>query len=98
MSELTIAVAHQSTSPFLRLRHYVADAQSPLDRMRDDRADESTNELADTGRNSRRSVWALADQGVVSLGNCATSVLLARSLAVAEFGIFALLLEEIGRA
>ena len=91
MSELTIAVNNQS-NPFVRLSTYVADAQSPLDRMREPVAD-ATNELADPARSSRRSVWALADQGVVSLGNCATNVLLARSLAVAEFGIFALLLE-----
>ena len=94
MSELTIAVANQSNIPFMRLRHYVADAQSPLQRMRDGAADVATdNELADPQRSTRRSVWALADQGIVSLGNCATNVMLARSLAVAEFGIFALLLE-----
>ncbi len=41
----------------------------------------------------RRGIWALADQGLVSLGNCATSVLLARSLSVGQYGIFAILLE-----
>lgn len=93
MSELNIAVANQSNIPFLRLAHYVADAQSPLERLRDDRAEDAANELTDKTRSTRRSVWALADQGIVSLGNCATNVMLARSLAVAEFGIFALLLE-----
>src|SRR5262245_22544082 len=98
MSELTIA-ATQSNIPFMRLRHYVADAMSPLERLRDDRtnaagkATDASNDLADPAQSSRRSVWALADQGIVSLGNCATNVLLARSLAVAEFGVFALLLE-----
>jgi len=52
-------------------------------RLRDDRAADAANELADPARNSRRSVWALADQGIVSLGNCVTNVMLARSLAVA---------------
>ncbi|MBC7783920.1 MAG: hypothetical protein H7144_08765, partial [Burkholderiales bacterium] len=68
--------------------------QSPLDRLRDDAAaSDASNDLANPVSSSRRSVWALADQGIVSLGNCTTNILLARSLAVAEFGIFALLLE-----
>lgn len=95
MSEPTIAVAaSHSNISFIRLSTYVADAQSPLARMRSERAGAKTsNDLSDPARSSRRSVWALADQGIVSLGNCATNILLARSLAVAEFGIFALLLE-----
>jgi O-antigen/teichoic acid export membrane protein len=48
---------------------------------------------AETGVVRRRGVWALADQGVVSLGNCATNVILARSLSVGQFGMFAILLE-----
>jgi O-antigen/teichoic acid export membrane protein len=48
---------------------------------------------AEEGVVRRRGVWALADQGVVSLGNCATSVILARSLSVGQFGLFAILLE-----
>ncbi len=35
--------------------------------------------------------WALADQGVVSLGNFMTQIVLARSLSRLEYGIFALL-------
>jgi O-antigen/teichoic acid export membrane protein len=37
-----------------------------------------------------RGGWALADQGIVSLGNFATSVLLARSLPKVEFGVYIL--------
>jgi O-antigen/teichoic acid export membrane protein len=48
---------------------------------------------SETGVVRRRGVWALADQGIVSLGNCATSVVLARSLSVGQFGLFAILLE-----
>ena len=48
---------------------------------------------AEHGVVRRRGIWALADQGVVSLGNCATSVILARSLSVGQFGLFAILLE-----
>ncbi|MGH7177084.1 MAG: lipopolysaccharide biosynthesis protein [Tepidisphaeraceae bacterium] len=43
----------------------------------------------------RRGFWALTDQGIVSLGNCVTNVLLARSLTVDDFGTFALLLEAV---
>jgi O-antigen/teichoic acid export membrane protein len=39
-----------------------------------------------------RSVWALADQGVVSLGNFFTTILLARALPQAEYAIYALTL------
>src|SRR5829696_6106635 len=95
MSELTIC-ANNPGVPHLRLSTFVADACSPLDRLRDDTVaapSDSSNELANPVSSSRRSVWALADQGIVSLGNCATNILLARSLAVAEFGIFALMLE-----
>ena len=38
----------------------------------------------------RASLWALADQGVVSLGTFLTSVVLARSLPPAEYGVFIL--------
>jgi O-antigen/teichoic acid export membrane protein len=41
----------------------------------------------------QRGFWALGDQAIVSLGNCATSVVLARSLSVGQFGLFAILLE-----
>lgn len=37
-----------------------------------------------------RGAWALADQAVVSLGNCLTGILLAKHLLPDEFGIFAL--------
>ena len=40
----------------------------------------------------RRTFWTLLDQGVVSLGTFLLSVLLARHLAPAEYGVFALLL------
>jgi O-antigen/teichoic acid export membrane protein len=50
---------------------------------------------AETRVAHRRGIWALADQGIVSLGNCATSVILARSLSVGQFGLFAILLEVI---
>jgi O-antigen/teichoic acid export membrane protein len=39
-----------------------------------------------------RSVWALADQGIVSLGNFFTTILLARTLPQAEYAIYALTL------
>src|ERR1700682_3834964 len=38
----------------------------------------------------RASLWSLADQGSVSLGNFLTNILLARTLAPADYGIFAL--------
>jgi O-antigen/teichoic acid export membrane protein len=41
---------------------------------------------------SRRSFWALFDQGVISAGNFFTNVILIRHLSATEFGIFALLL------
>ena len=37
------------------------------------------------------SFWAIADQGIASAGNFATTLLLARALAPAEFGTFVLL-------
>src|SRR3954470_15837197 len=39
--------------------------------------------------------WALADQGVVSLGNFATTLLMARYLPASEFGIYSLLFSTI---
>jgi hypothetical protein len=39
--------------------------------------------------------WALADQGVVSLGTFLMSILLARHLAPAEYGIYALIFAAI---
>lgn len=39
-----------------------------------------------------RSIWAIADQGVLSLGNFLCSMLLARRLADVEFGIYAFVL------
>jgi O-antigen/teichoic acid export membrane protein len=39
-----------------------------------------------------RSVWALADQGIVSLGNFFTTILLARALPQSEYAIYALTL------
>lgn len=41
--------------------------------------------------NSRHNLWALADQGVVSLGNFLTIVLLARVLTPHDYGVFAIL-------
>lgn len=49
--------------------------------------------IAPMGAVRTRGVWALADQGVVSLGNCVTNFLLARNLPMRDFGIFAILLE-----
>jgi len=40
----------------------------------------------------RRSFWALADQGVLSIGNFATAILMARALPQAAFGTYVLLL------
>ncbi len=39
--------------------------------------------------------WSIADQGAVSMGNFLTSILLARRLAPAEYGIYALLLATV---
>jgi O-antigen/teichoic acid export membrane protein len=39
----------------------------------------------------KSSFWSLADQGAVSLGNFLTNVLLARSLAPGDYGVFALI-------
>jgi O-antigen/teichoic acid export membrane protein len=44
---------------------------------------------------NRSMAIALADQGVVSLGNFLTNILLARSLPVAHYGVFALFLDAI---
>jgi O-antigen/teichoic acid export membrane protein len=44
---------------------------------------------------STRSAWAFADQGVVSLGNFLTSLLLARQLRIAEYGTYVLILSSI---
>jgi O-antigen/teichoic acid export membrane protein len=41
---------------------------------------------------SRRTFWALCDQGVVSAGNFCTNLILIRHLPAAQFGVFALLL------
>src|SRR6516164_6452602 len=38
---------------------------------------------------AQRGIWAIADQGVVSLGNFVTNILLARSLSVTDYGAFA---------
>src|SRR6185312_5640094 len=42
-------------------------------------------------RSNQAGVWALVDQGLVSLGGVATSVILARFLAPKDFGIYVLL-------
>lgn len=42
---------------------------------------------------SRRGLWGLADQGVVSFGNFSTNILLARLLSERDFGRFALLFD-----
>jgi O-antigen/teichoic acid export membrane protein len=47
------------------------------------------------GPEQRRGALAMADQGVASLGNFLTSLLLARSLAQQDFGAFGLILEAI---
>jgi O-antigen/teichoic acid export membrane protein len=41
---------------------------------------------------SRKTIWALCDQGVISAGNFVTNVILIRHLPAAQFGVFALLL------
>ena len=46
--------------------------------------------MRSTSIQSRAGLWSLADQGAVSLGNFLTNILLARALAPAEYGIFAL--------
>src|ERR1700736_4008666 len=38
----------------------------------------------------RAGFWSLADQGCVSLGNFLTNIFLARTLAAADYGVFAL--------
>src|SRR5262245_29679231 len=75
--------------PRLRLSTHIVEERSP--RLRS--VTQSDEPELSAAKPTRRSVWALADQGVVSLGNCATNVLLARSLAVSEWGVFAILLE-----
>lgn len=37
-----------------------------------------------------RTIWALGDQGMVSVGNFAVNIILARSVPIADFGIYAL--------
>jgi len=44
---------------------------------------------------ARQGFWSMADQGAVSMGNFLTSILLARRLAPAEYGIYALLLATV---
>ena len=44
---------------------------------------------------SRRSAWALCDQGLVSAGNFLTNVILIRHLPADQFGVFALLLNAL---
>ena len=41
---------------------------------------------------SRKTFWALCDQGVISAGNFCTNIILIRHLSAAHFGVFALLL------
>jgi O-antigen/teichoic acid export membrane protein len=41
---------------------------------------------------SRKTFWALSDQGVISAGNFLTNIILIRHLPAAQFGVFALLL------
>ncbi len=44
---------------------------------------------------SRKTFWALSDQGVISAGNFFTNVILIRHLPAGQFGVFALLLNAI---
>ena len=44
---------------------------------------------------SHRTVWAIADQSVISGGNFATNLILARTLPPVQFGIYALLLNTL---
>jgi O-antigen/teichoic acid export membrane protein len=44
---------------------------------------------------SGRGIWPLADQGVASLGNIITGLVLARELSKSDFGIFSLIFEAI---
>lgn len=71
---------------------WTRDQTREVDREKIDATDDfaAPTSAKSTGK---RSLWALADQGVVSLGNCATNVLLARGLASSQFGSFAILLE-----
>src|SRR4051812_38292646 len=46
-------------------------------------------------RAGKKTLWPLADQGVVSTGNFLTLVLVARSVPKNEYGVFGLLLEFI---
>jgi O-antigen/teichoic acid export membrane protein len=89
MGESTI-VLRPSTSRGSRLTPQLVCAGAlPTTFNRDDSSDDSNT----SSSANRRGVWALLDQGIVSLGNCATSVLIARELPVAQFGMFAILLE-----
>lgn len=84
---LTPHVVHADARPIS------TDADATPDSPTDSPTDSAADDAATAGSARRRGIWALLDQGVVSLGNCATNVLLARGLPVAQFGIFAILLE-----
>ncbi len=73
---------------------FVGNKLQFVSRVPDPFADDAPRSAASSLSGSRRrGVWALMDQGVVSLGNCATNVILMRGIAAHEFGLFSMLLE-----
>jgi len=84
MSEASVIVRSMSVRMDERFGPLRIHARRPIAQLR---------VATEQGVVRRRGIWALADQSVVSLGNCATSVILARSLSVGQFGLFAILLE-----
>jgi O-antigen/teichoic acid export membrane protein len=84
MSEASVIVRSMSVRMGERFSPVRVGARRPIAQQR---------AATEQGVVRRRGIWALADQGVVSMGNCATSVILARSLSVGQFGLFAILLE-----
>lgn len=55
----------------------------------------NTGKLAAGGGGKKRAVWALADQGIVSLGNLGTVILVGHQMAPDRFGLFNIILEAI---
>src|SRR4051812_3123383 len=97
MCEGTIVLRPTAIADRIRLTPHVIHLarDDSLERRAGAAADSSADNLSGTTSHARRGVWALLDQAIVSFGNCATSVMLARGLPVAEYGVFAILLEAI---